>query len=79
MKVYSIYDKVSKTFNQPFVSDNDDVAIRSFMYGVKDNPFATDLELYCVGMFIPDSYKQPFVSCDSDFVASFDLEACDNG
>lgn len=79
MKVYSVYDKVAKTFNAPFLAENHLVAQRSFQRGVKDNPFCSDLELYCVGSFEPDNYKQPFVSSDSEFVCVFQCEVVDNG
>lgn len=51
MKLYSVYDKVSKRFNAPFVAENDEVANRSFQLGVKDNPFSEDFDLYDVGTF----------------------------
>lgn len=79
MKMYSVFDKVSKNFNAPFVAENDAVALRSFYHGVKDSPFCDDLELYCVGSFDPADYKNPFVSCDSIFVGVFDGGVDNNG
>lgn len=72
MKLYSIYDRVSKRFNAPFLAEDDNVAIRSFQFGVKDSPFAMDLELYQVGVVALDNYKHPFETIDSVFVCSFD-------
>lgn len=77
MKLYSIYDRVSCRFNAPFVAEFDDVANRSFQHGVKDNPFASDLDLYCVGSFEPDK-DVPFVSVSPVLVSHFIGQVIDN-
>lgn len=71
MKLYSIYDIVSKRYNAPFLAESDDVAIRQFKSGVSSHPFAYDFELYCVGNVDLENYKIPFVSIESVFVCSF--------
>lgn len=58
MKLYSIYDKVAQRFNAPFIAENDDVANRSFQNGLKNQPFAEDLDLYCLGTFFAESEKE---------------------
>lgn len=73
MLLFAIYDKVSKKFNLPFSSENQDSAIRSFVTGVKDSPFASDYELYCIGSFTPDCYEQPFTFVKPDFVCAYSL------
>lgn len=77
MKLYSIYDNVSKRFNAPFVAESDEVANRSFQFGVKDNPFASDLDLYCVGSFNPDD-TIPFLCENPTLVSHFIGQVIDN-
>lgn len=81
MKLYSIYDKVAKRFNAPFVAENNDVANRSFQLGVKDNPYASDFELYCVGTFFVDvdTSKSPVVGQPASFVSHYIGEVIENG
>lgn len=81
MKLYSIYDKVAKRFNAPFVAENDDVANRSFQLGVKDNPYAGDLDLYCVGEFFVDvdTSKAPVKGIFASFVSHYIGEVVENG
>lgn len=82
MKIYSIYDKVSKRFNAPFLAENDDVANRSFQNGVKSNPFASDFDLYCVGIFMPEADTASLVldGCTvPNLVSHYIGEIIDNG
>ena len=51
MKLYSVFDKVSKIFQFPCVVENDDAAIRGFAGLAGSYQFFSDLELYCVGSF----------------------------
>ena len=48
MKLFSIYDKVAKRYNAPFMCENEDVAKRSFNASVKGLDWAYDFELYQV-------------------------------
>lgn len=81
MKLYSIYDNVAKRFNAPFVSESDDVANRSFQYGLKGDAFASDMDLYCLGSFVPDASVDRLVviSQPPTFVSHFVGEVIDNG
>lgn len=51
MKLYSVFDKVSKVFQFPCAVENDDAAIRGFVGLAESYKFFPDLELYCVGSF----------------------------
>ena len=93
MYLYSIYDKVAKRFNAPFVAENDDVANRSFQLGVKNNPYASDLDLFCLGGFCSDKVLgymsgEENSDCCQNAIYSFDIpvfiahyigEVIDNG
>lgn len=56
-QMYSIYDKVSGLYSEPFVSLNDATATRSFNQRIKANPLAepTDFELYSLGVYSSES------------------------
>ena len=49
MKLFSIYDKVAKRYNAPFMCENEEVAKRSFNASVKGLEWAFDFELYQLG------------------------------
>lgn len=51
MKLYSVFDKVSKVFQFPCAVENDETAIRGFASLADSYKFFSDLELYCVGIF----------------------------
>lgn len=51
MKLYSVFDKVSKVFQFPCAVENDEAAIRGFADLGGSYKFFPDLELYCVGSF----------------------------
>lgn len=51
MKLYSVFDKVSKVFQFPCAVENDESAIRGFVGLADSYKFFSDLELYCVGSF----------------------------
>lgn len=51
MKLYSVFDKVSKVFQFPCAVENDESAIRGFAGLADSYKFFPDLELYCVGSF----------------------------
>ena len=51
MKLYSVFDKVSKVFQFPCAVENDEAAIRGFAGLADSYKFFPDLELYCVGSF----------------------------
>ncbi len=51
MKMYSVFDKVSKVFQFPCAVENDEAAIRGFADLAGSYKFFSDLELYCVGSF----------------------------
>lgn len=55
MKVYAIFDTTAAVFGDPIISDNDNVARRSFMWTL-GNPqlpdyVRSDSVLYCLGSF----------------------------
>lgn len=55
MKIYSIYDKVSKEYYTPFFFNDDALALRDLKCFVNSsNPpaFLDDLQLYCIGDFL---------------------------
>lgn len=80
MKLYSVYDTVAKRFNAPFVAESDDVANRSFQYGLKGQPFASDMDLYSVGVFDSDNQSfVPVVGENARLVSHFVGEVIDNG
>lgn len=51
MKLYSVFDKVSKVFQFPCAVENDEAAIRGFVDLADSYKFFPDLELFCVGSF----------------------------
>lgn len=51
MKLYSVFDKVSRVFQFPCAVENDEAAIRGFTGLADSYKFFPDLELYCVGSF----------------------------
>lgn len=51
MKLYSVFDKVSKVFQFPCAVENDETAIRGFADLSCSYKYFPDLELYCVGSF----------------------------
>lgn len=80
MRLYCIYDRVSKRFNAPFVAESDEVANRSFQYGLKNQPFASDMDLYSVGTFDPETETNlPLIGDFARFVSHFVGEVIDNG
>jgi hypothetical protein len=54
INLYSIYDKVAETFNDPFKELNNASAIRSFQHSVIDQPHKDDYVIYHVGTFDTD-------------------------
>ena len=55
MKIYSLYDKVSKKHLSITVSTNDADFIRSSLYAILMDYPIQDVEAYCVGAFIEDN------------------------
>lgn len=50
--MYSLYDRVSGLYSEPFVAQNDEIAKRRFNYFCEHSPMiASDCELYCVGVW----------------------------
>lgn len=57
-KIYSLFDRVSKTYSLPMFSSNDESMIRDFSFALssfpKDHPILLspkDFDLFCVGEF----------------------------
>lgn len=48
-RIYSIFDRVTSTYGDPFIAVNDDDCKRKVAYSFKDNPYKIDLVLYCLG------------------------------
>lgn len=48
-QLYTVYDCVAMDFGPIFESINDGVAVRNYKQMLKDNPYAQDFILYCVG------------------------------
>lgn len=59
MYLFSCYDKVTKKFFPPFVSQSDEEAKRSFLYAAKSNPFKADLQLFKLGSWTEYSKGNP--------------------
>lgn len=55
MKLYCVFDKVSKVFQLPCAVENDEAAIRGFSGLAGSYQFFSDLELYSVGSFNVDT------------------------
>ncbi|QXP45036.1 nonstructural protein [Microvirus mar11] len=52
LSLYSIFDRVSGVYSEPFCSVNEAVAVRRFNYLMANSKMvAGDCELYCVGTF----------------------------
>lgn len=53
MKLYSVYDVVSKSYSEPFCAAAGEVAKRNFRYTMKkyDDYFVEDMELHFIGEF----------------------------
>lgn len=51
MKIYSIFDRVTSTYGEPFFALNDDDCKRKVAYGMRSNPYKPDLQLYFIGSF----------------------------
>lgn len=49
--LYAIYDTVAEVFNNPFVSINNQSAIRDFSTSVKEQPHKDDYALYHIGAY----------------------------
>lgn len=53
IRMYSMFDRISGVYYPPFISQNDNTAIRSFQYTLtkltEQKP--TDMELYFIGVF----------------------------
>lgn len=81
LKIYSIYDKVAKKFNAPFLAENNDVANRSFQLSLKNNPFSEDFDLYYIGEFKLDSETilSPICKAEICLVSHYIGEVVDNG
>lgn len=54
-QMFSVYDKVSKSYMHPFCAKNDGVARRHFIEGVQENgpvcKSPDDYELHAIGLF----------------------------
>lgn len=81
LSMYSIYDKVSKKFNAPFLAENDEVANRSFQLSCKSNPFSSDFDLYRLGTFdiTSDTSAMVIGTFLPIFISHFLGEVVDNG
>lgn len=55
INIYSVYDKVVKKHNPPFLAESDEVAKRSFIHAMEKAPFSQDMQLYKLGSFEEDS------------------------
>lgn len=81
MKIYAIFDRVTKTYGKLFEEVNDDSAKRVVGYSFKASPYADDMFLSCLGSF--DNQSGEIIVCDdfvcelSDAVKPF-LEVVDN-
>lgn len=50
-KMYSIFDRVTGTYGEPFLAVNDEDCKRKTAYSMRNNPYKDDLCLYAVGIF----------------------------
>lgn len=80
MKIYAIYDVVSKRFAAPFLADNDSSCKRMVSNSLNSLPFVGDLDLYDLGSFDEcnvdiglKGYKPVFV-CHCHSLKAYDTE-----
>lgn len=71
--IYTIYDRVSGTYGEPFLAQKDVIAQRRFNYFMQNSPMVSqDCELYCLGCFDTECGKiesiSPMFICKSEVV-----------
>lgn len=60
LNLYVVYDRILKQSWTISEARNDGMALRNFAKVCGDNEYATDFELYCVGVFDHDSMEGMF-------------------
>lgn len=53
-KMYTIFDRCTAMYGDPFTAVNDDDCKRKIAYSFRENPYKADLVLYCLGSFEPN-------------------------
>lgn len=70
--MYSIYDKVTHNFSEPFLAINEDTAVRRFNYVMSNSKMvATDCQLFKVGEF--DS-ENGAINPKVEFVCNYEVK-----
>lgn len=74
--IYSIYDRVSGQYGEPWISQNDATAVRKFNYLMQNSPMVnSDCELYKVGAFNSDKGELGLnFSGKPDFVCKYEVK-----
>lgn len=71
--IYSIFDKKAKIYSEPFLAQNEAVALRRFNYLMLNSQMiACDCELYYLGSF--DNSTGIVNSVEPDFVCNYEGE-----
>lgn len=67
--IYTMFDRVSQTYGEPFIAVNDSVAQRRFQYVCSNSPMVcNDMQLFKLGTFDTDSGE---VVADKSFVCNY--------
>ena len=72
ISLYVIKDQVLEQSGPIYEAKNDGIALRNFLNVMKQNEFATDFELYCVGWYDHDKDEGSFHA--ARFVTDMALE-----
>lgn len=74
--IYSMFDRVSQSFSEPFVAVNEQTAVRRFQFTMKNAPMvAQDMQLYKLGTMDTD---KGIVEVLNEFVCNY-VQEVDNG
>lgn len=73
LKMYCIFDKITKKFDKPFCAENDDAGIRAFEMSFKNYPQVdrNDYSLYRVGEF--NDYSASLTPCAVEEVLGIEV------
>lgn len=76
MFIFTIYDRVSGVYSEPFLAVNQGVAVRRFNFLMQNSAMVKDdCQLYCIGVFntlsgVVDSSSNPEFICSYSEVSS---------
>ena len=56
LNIYAIFDRLAGSYGEPYLSQNDAIAMRRFQYLMTNAPMVqSDCELYLLGSYNPDT------------------------